>query len=340
MTASAQGEDRSNFQDIGPWKDLYFGWCKATEGLTFTDPAFSANWDNLRTQVRYRGAYHFFHPGLDPTAQAEFFMGTVISRGLEPGDMLAIDAEISAGLDGTQILPYHGFRSHLLRHGDNGTARIHPGARGAVPCRLFRRSLPRKITAALVGSAARQFLDEVTRIADAHVGGDYCPVYCYSFVAFLPQLAPCRAYPLWAADFAPAAPSSVAPWKTWTQWQYAGGGGQLGADQDAFNGTPSGMDDWMRTYQPGTRPQPAPPPQPAPDWTETLMTELPVLQAGAAGQDVQTVQGLLCARGHAVTIDGIFGPATRSAVQNIQGAKGLAADGIVGPATWPALLNR
>lgn len=339
MTRSAQGEDRSNFQATGPWKNLDFGWCKATEGLTFTDKTFTANWANLKTQVGYRGAYHFFHPGLDATAQAEFFMGTVITRGLEAGDSLAIDAEIAAGLDGSQVLPYPAYlRSHLLRHDDDGRARINPGARGDVPGRLFRRSLPRKINAALVGSGARRFLDVIAAIAHNHLGGDYCPVYCYTFTGFLSQLATCTPYLLWQADFKNTAPSSSGPWKTWTQWQYAGGGGQFGADQDAFNGTRADMDTFMRAYQPGAKPQPKP--QPAPNWTETLMNQLPVLQSGAAGQDVRTVQGLLRARGHNITIDGVFGTATKAAVITLQSGKGLTADGIVGPATWPVLLNR
>lgn len=343
MTRSAQGEDRSNFQAVGPWKNLDFGWCKATEGLTFTDKTFAANWANLKTQVGYRGAYHFFHPGMAPVTQAEFFMSTVIRQGLRPGDMLAIDSEIAVGENGTQLLaPGTGRRSHYFYNDDKGRTRVH--RLRDYPGRMLRPTFPRKLSPVIglggpfVGLRARIFLNEVKELARNAVGGDYCPIFCYSYTAFLPQLSPCTDYPLWAAFFSGHAPPSVHPWDTWTIWQYAGGGGQFGADQDAFNGTRADLDAFMRAYQPGAKPRPSP--QPAPNWTETLMNQLPVLQSGASGQDVRTVQALLCARGHTIAIDGNFGTATKAAVITLQSGKGLGADGIVGHATWPALLNR
>jgi peptidoglycan hydrolase-like protein with peptidoglycan-binding domain len=40
-----------------------------------------------------------------------------------------------------------------------------------------------------------------------------------------------------------------------------------------------------------------------------------------------------------VTVDGGFGAALQTAVQNFQTAHGLTADGIIGPETWGALLR-
>ncbi len=59
---------------------------------------------------------------------------------------------------------------------------------------------------------------------------------------------------------------------------------------------------------------------------------LPVLQLGSTGPAVRKVQEI-------VMVDGIFGDATKEAVQNFQHDQGLVADGVVGPATWKALLK-
>lgn len=75
------------------------------------------------------------------------------------------------------------------------------------------------------------------------------------------------------------------------------------------------------------------------NWTETIVQELPVRKQGDLGPSVRTVQGLCCARGHAVTIDGVFGPATAQAVKNVQATARITQDGVVGPQTWPALLG-
>ena len=88
----------------------------------------------------------------------------------------------------------------------------------------------------------------------------------------------------------------------------------------------------------GTAPPPKPPaPDPVPAWQEAMLNALPVVKPGDQGDAVRTVQGLCIARGHPVTVDGDFGPATASAVAEIQQARGLAVDHVVGAATWPAL---
>jgi peptidoglycan hydrolase-like protein with peptidoglycan-binding domain len=80
-------------------------------------------------------------------------------------------------------------------------------------------------------------------------------------------------------------------------------------------------------------------PAPVPAWQEAMLNALPVVKLGDSGEDVRTVQGLCIARGHQVTVDGSFGPATHEAVVAVQAAAHIAGDGITGPATWPALIG-
>lgn len=68
----------------------------------------------------------------------------------------------------------------------------------------------------------------------------------------------------------------------------------------------------------------------------------PTLRTGAAGEPVRALQGALSAwlrpRGlPVVSVDGQFGPATRTAVVRFQRDHGLDPDGVVGPLTWSAL---
>lgn len=121
-----------------------------------------------------------------------------------------------------------------------------------------------------------------------------------------------------------------------TLWQFTDAYAVPGVgtcDCSVFHGT---IDQLAALANGGT--QPVPPP--VTSWTENLVNNLPTLSVGSTGEDVKTVQGLLGARGHGVTIDAAYGPVTRSAVTAFQHGKGLAADGVTGPATWSKLLNR
>lgn len=83
-----------------------------------------------------------------------------------------------------------------------------------------------------------------------------------------------------------------------------------------------------------------PAPGPVPAWQEAAMKALPLVTEGDTDvQAVRTVQGLLCARGHAVTVDGSFGPATLTALEAFQRTHGLTIDGKAGPSTWQALMG-
>jgi peroxiredoxin len=65
------------------------------------------------------------------------------------------------------------------------------------------------------------------------------------------------------------------------------------------------------------------------------------LNIRSKGSLVKALQCILNLEGAspALTIDGIFGPKTKTAVMAFQESHGLVQDGIVGPKTWEALLN-
>jgi peptidoglycan hydrolase-like protein with peptidoglycan-binding domain len=64
----------------------------------------------------------------------------------------------------------------------------------------------------------------------------------------------------------------------------------------------------------------------------------PTIHEGNSGDAVKRVQrALRRLPGPDLVVDGIFGPATKTAVIQFQQADGLTVDGIVGPATWAAL---
>jgi lysozyme len=58
-------------------KQLDFIICKATEGVTYTDPDFKSNWDMIKQQGFVRGAYHFYHCADDPTQQANNYLTAI-----------------------------------------------------------------------------------------------------------------------------------------------------------------------------------------------------------------------------------------------------------------------
>ena len=64
----------------------------------------------------------------------------------------------------------------------------------------------------------------------------------------------------------------------------------------------------------------------------------PVAQNGSQGHPIRTLQFLLRARGHNLTVDGMFGPATEAAVKAFQTSKGMTADGILSAQTWSTLI--
>ena len=71
-----------------------------------------------------------------------------------------------------------------------------------------------------------------------------------------------------------------------------------------------------------------------------VATSQPTLRRGDRGDAVKILQTWLCDKGYTVVIDGIFGDETYEAVKAYQADHGLTVDGVVGPKTWSALNNK
>ena len=80
---------------------------------------------------------------------------------------------------------------------------------------------------------------------------------------------------------------------------------------------------------------------PAPVQELTFMpTSLPVLSIGPLKTGwTANLQVLLNGHGHALSVDGVFGPQTRAAVIAVQELNQIPADGVVGPQTWGIVLS-
>jgi lysozyme len=92
VDVSAEAVDWQAFAD-GGWD---FAIAKASEGVTFVESQFAANWSGMKAAGVVRGAYCFFHSRPDdPVAEADFFVDTVNQAGgFEPGDFAALDLEV------------------------------------------------------------------------------------------------------------------------------------------------------------------------------------------------------------------------------------------------------
>lgn len=99
---TVKGADVSHYQGTLNWSTikaggLDFAFAKATEGTSFVDPDFSANWSGMKSAGIVRGAYHFYDAGVDPTQQAMHFLGELQAvGGIQAGDLPpVIDFEVS-----------------------------------------------------------------------------------------------------------------------------------------------------------------------------------------------------------------------------------------------------
>ncbi|MBC8753357.1 hypothetical protein H2O64_01660 [Kordia sp. YSTF-M3] len=109
MPSFVYGIDISMFQGnemntLSKQKDsLDFIICKATEGVTYTDPKFSYNWKTIKEKSFVRGAYHFYRSEDDPISQAANFLNAIAT--IDPTDLPPIIDFEEAGIDASQSVP-------------------------------------------------------------------------------------------------------------------------------------------------------------------------------------------------------------------------------------------
>ena len=53
---------------------------RVSDGATFADPMFATNWNGARPTGVYRGAYQYFRPDENATAQADLLIAAILGQ--------------------------------------------------------------------------------------------------------------------------------------------------------------------------------------------------------------------------------------------------------------------
>jgi lysozyme len=87
--------------DIGklPGKGFGFVWLKASQGLTYQDPAFQTYWKDCKEANMIHGCYHFFDPRFDGIQQAKNFLSRGVNFSLPRVLPPCVDVEDLVGKD-------------------------------------------------------------------------------------------------------------------------------------------------------------------------------------------------------------------------------------------------
>ena len=108
--ATVRGIDVSHHNETIDWDRLTapdanvrFAFIRATQGTRILDRTFERNWSEARRVGLRRGAYHYFQPEEDATAQADLFLARI--GVLDPGDLdPVLDVEADGGQSPEAIL--------------------------------------------------------------------------------------------------------------------------------------------------------------------------------------------------------------------------------------------
>jgi lysozyme len=180
---------------------ISFGMCKVTEGLTVTDPDWVHNWNSMWSM----NSSHTF-----PRFAYHYFH--------------ADDDPVKQAEHFVSTVKTHG-----LLAGDN------------LVCDLEATTASGSndgIAPATVAARARQFLEQLDRLASGH----RVLVYTSPGFAEAGNCAGMSSWALWIAHYGVSKPSVPKPWSGWQFWQR----GDSPIDTDVFNGTEAGLLSWCR----------------------------------------------------------------------------------------------
>ena len=110
-SGSQQGVDVSSFQNSINWSQVAasgvsFAYLRAAYGANVPDVDFRANWNGAVGSGVTPGAYLFFCPDEDPSAQANLLVSQLQAVTFARGDILpAVDVEQTAGCDSSSQIP-------------------------------------------------------------------------------------------------------------------------------------------------------------------------------------------------------------------------------------------
>jgi len=121
---SLTGVDVSNFQGLpGDWRvaagNIDWAAVKLTElgadGSRYVNPDAAADWSYLKSAGKGRLAYLFGHASTPPTTTVTLFAATLRAMGLEDGDAVCLDHEVSDGLSASAVAAWGRTVLALLR---------------------------------------------------------------------------------------------------------------------------------------------------------------------------------------------------------------------------------
>jgi lysozyme len=106
-----KGVDVSYYQGSITWASVKsagnaFAFMRVSDGLSFPDSKFAANWAGAKAAGLIRGPYQFFRPGQDPTNQANAMLAQIdAAGGLAAGDLPPVlDLEVTDGQSASVVV--------------------------------------------------------------------------------------------------------------------------------------------------------------------------------------------------------------------------------------------